>query len=196
MDVEELGCGLEVGAGETGVGVRAVLLGWAAAVAVGEAVVDPRQVVLDPFRVGGGGVGVVRESFAGGVDPAVAVALEGVADGGVVDLGVAGGHARTGVAEQFLDDVLRDAGVDEPGPDGVTELVGVDSHGLAGLVAHVDLSLPVAELAGQAAVGVGLGPVVVVAGAGEQPRRPVRPWSFGRGLVGRGSCRRLWRSAG
>ena len=78
-----------------------------------------------------------------------AVALEGVADGAVVDLRVAGGHPRAGVAEQLLDDVLGHAGVDEPGPDGVTELVRVDAHGLAGLVANVDLLLPLAELARQ-----------------------------------------------
>ena len=70
----------------------------------------------------------------------LAVALEGVADGAVVDLGVAGGHPGAGVAEQLLDDVLGDAGVDQPGADGVAELVGVDADGLAGFVAHVDLA--------------------------------------------------------
>ncbi len=40
VDVQEHGGGLEVGAGEARVGVRAVLLGWPAAVAVGEAVAD------------------------------------------------------------------------------------------------------------------------------------------------------------
>ena len=61
VDVEELGRGLEVGAGQAGVGVGAVLLGWPAAVAVGQAVPDPGQVVLDPFGGGGGRVGVVAE---------------------------------------------------------------------------------------------------------------------------------------
>ena len=55
-----------------------------------------------------------------------------------MDLGVAGGHPRAGVAEKLLDDVLGDAGVDQPGADGVAELVGVDPHRLAGLVAHAD----------------------------------------------------------
>ena len=41
VDVEELDGGLEVGAGVAGVGVGAVLLGWSAAVAVGEGGHDP-----------------------------------------------------------------------------------------------------------------------------------------------------------
>ena len=61
VDVEELRGGLEVGAGEAGVGVRAVLLGRPTAVAVGQAVADPGEVVLDPLGVGGEGVGVVVE---------------------------------------------------------------------------------------------------------------------------------------
>ncbi len=81
VDVEELGGGLEVGAGQAGVGVRAVLLGRPPAVAVGEAVADAGEVVLDPLGIGGERVGVVVEVLAGGVDPLRAVTLEGVADG-------------------------------------------------------------------------------------------------------------------
>ena len=55
----------------------------------------------------------------------------------------------------------------KPGADGVAELVGVDAHWLAGFVAHVEFLLPVAELVGEAAVGVGLGPVGVLGDAGE-----------------------------
>ncbi len=169
MHVDELRGGLEVGAGEAGVGVRAVLLGRASAVAVGQAVSDAGQVVLGPLGISGGGAGVVGHGLAGGVDSLVAVELEGVADGAVVDLGVAGGHAGAGVAEELLDDVLGHAGVDEPGADGVAELVGVDPDGLAGFVPDVDGLLPGAELVGEAAVGVGLGAVGVVHDAGEQP---------------------------
>ena len=87
--------------------------------------------------------------LAADVDPLGAVALEGVAHGAVVDLRVAGRHPRAGVAEQLLDHVLGHASVDQPGSDGVAELVRVDVHGLAGLVANVDLLLPLAELARQ-----------------------------------------------
>src|SRR6516164_6858912 len=47
VDLQEHGRGLEVRAGQAGVGVRAVLLGGTAAVAVGEAVADAVEVVLD-----------------------------------------------------------------------------------------------------------------------------------------------------
>jgi len=40
-----------------------------------------------------------------------------------------------------LDDVLGDAGVDEPGADGVAELVSVDAHCLAGFVVHADYAV-------------------------------------------------------
>lgn len=63
------------------------------------------------------------------------------------------------MAQELLDDVLGHASVDEPGADGVAELMGMDAHWPAGLVAHVDAGLPVAELVGQRAVGVGLGAV-------------------------------------
>ena len=59
VDLQEHGGGLEVRAGQAGVGVRAVLLGRAGAVAVGEAVADPVEVVLDPFGRSGRGVGAV-----------------------------------------------------------------------------------------------------------------------------------------
>src|SRR6266508_1187813 len=79
------------------VGVRTVLLGWPPAVAVGQAVTDAGQVVLDPFGGRGGSVGVVVEDLSGGVDPLLLVAVEGLADGGVVNAGVVGGHVGAGV---------------------------------------------------------------------------------------------------
>jgi hypothetical protein len=57
VDVEELRGGLEVGTGEAGVGMRAVLLGWPPAIAVGQAVTDAGEVMLDSFGVDGEGVG-------------------------------------------------------------------------------------------------------------------------------------------
>ena len=48
VDLQEDWCGLEVRAGQAGVWVRAVLLCGPAAVAVGEAVADAVEVVLDP----------------------------------------------------------------------------------------------------------------------------------------------------
>ena len=136
VDIEKLRSGLEVWAGETGVGVRAVLLRWSAAVAVGEAVTHASEVVLDPLGVRGESVQVEGQRVAVGVDPLVAVALEGVAHGVVVDLGVAGGHARAGVAEQLLDDVLGHPGIDQPSADGVAELMGMDPHPLTSFVAQ------------------------------------------------------------
>ena len=50
---------------------------------------------------------------------------------------------RAGMAEELLDHVLRDAGVDQPGPEGVTELVTGHGDRLPGLVAQVDDALPV-----------------------------------------------------
>ena len=111
VDVEELRGGLEVGAGETGVGVRAVLLGRPPALAVGQAVSHSREVVFGPLGIRGDGVGVTGNGAPSGVDPLGAVALERVAHGVVVDLGVAGCHARAGVTEEALDDVLGHAGV-------------------------------------------------------------------------------------
>ena len=112
VDVEERrGC-LEVGAGEAGVGVGAVLLWWASAVAVGQAGVDAGHVVGGPLGLGGECVGVVGDVFSGEVDPLLAVFVEGCADGGVVERRVAGGHLGAGVAEEPPDDVLGDACVD------------------------------------------------------------------------------------
>ena len=48
---QELDGGLEIGAGETGVGVRAVLLGRPSAEAVGQAGGDAGEVVFDPLGV-------------------------------------------------------------------------------------------------------------------------------------------------
>ena len=76
VDLQEHGRGLEVRAGQAGVGVRAVLLGRAGAVAVGEAVADPVEVVLDPLGRRGRGVGVVADPLPGDVDPLGLVAVE------------------------------------------------------------------------------------------------------------------------
>jgi hypothetical protein len=196
VHVEELRGGLEVRTGQTRVGVGAVLLWWPAAVAVGEAVLDPGQVVLHPLGIGGGGVGVVGQDLAGGVDPLGAVGLERGADGAVVDLGVARRHPGARMAEQPLDDVLWDPGVDQPGADGVTELMSVGPHGLASFVVQTDVALPVPQLLGEAAVGVGLGAVSVVEDPGEQPWRPVRPVRADMVLLDVGSFRRPWPRAG
>src|SRR5947199_5164841 len=64
VHAEELGRGLEVGARETGVWMRAVLLWRPPAVAVGEAVAHTRQVVLDPLSGGGGAIRIEREELA------------------------------------------------------------------------------------------------------------------------------------
>jgi hypothetical protein len=85
VGVGELRGGLEVGAGQAGVGVGAVLLRRPAAVAVGQAVPDPGQVVLDPLGGRRGRVRVVAEGLAGDVDPLTLVVIERRADGGVVD---------------------------------------------------------------------------------------------------------------
>jgi hypothetical protein len=90
------------------------LLGWPAAIAVGKGVGCPRQVVLDPLGIGGERVRVEAEQAALDVDARPAVALELLAEGGVVQMGVGSGHLRAGMAEQALDHVLGDALVDEP----------------------------------------------------------------------------------
>jgi hypothetical protein len=66
--------------------------------------------------------------------------------------------------------VLGDAGVELPGPESVTELVGGDSDRLAGFAVQANDALPVSELLGEGAVRVGPGAVVVAGDAGEQPR--------------------------
>ena len=58
VDREELCGGLEVRAGQAGIGVRAVLLWGASAVAVGEGVCGLEEPVLDPLSVRGGRAGV------------------------------------------------------------------------------------------------------------------------------------------
>jgi hypothetical protein len=63
----------------------AVLLGWSPAVAVGQAVSDPGHVVLDPFGGRGGRGRVVAEGLPGDVDALALVAVERLADRGVVD---------------------------------------------------------------------------------------------------------------
>ena len=98
VDVQELWSGLEVGAGEAGVGVRAVLLGGVCAVSVGQAVANPVEVVFDPFGGGGRAVGVVADPLAGDVDPLGLVMVERFSDGGVMDAGVVAGHVRAGVS--------------------------------------------------------------------------------------------------
>jgi hypothetical protein len=50
------------------------------------------------------------------------------------------------MAEEFLDDMLGNAGVDEAGADGVAELVSVHSNLLPGFVTDIDRLLPAAEL--------------------------------------------------
>jgi hypothetical protein len=92
------------------------LLCRAAAVAVGEAVADPVEVVLDPLGRGRGGAGVVADPLAGDVHPLGLVAVERLPDGGVVDFGVVAGHARAGMPGELLHHVLGDARVDEPCP--------------------------------------------------------------------------------
>ena len=66
--------------------------------------------------------------------------------------------------------MLGDAGVDQPRPECVTELVRGDGDRLAGFVMQTDDALPVSELLGEVAVRVGPGAVVVAGDAGEQPR--------------------------
>jgi hypothetical protein len=112
VTVQELGCGLKVRTCETGVGMGAVLLGWPSAIAVGKAVSDPVDVVLDPLGVRGERVGIVWHRVTSNVDPLAMVGLEGFSGGAVEDLGVAVGHPWGLVAEHLLDYVLGDAGVE------------------------------------------------------------------------------------
>jgi hypothetical protein len=122
--------------------------------------------------------------FTVDVDALTAELFEGVSDGAVVYLGVAGGHPRAGVTGQLLDDVLGDAGVDQSSADSVTKLVGVDPYRSAGFVAKLDASLPAAELAGEAGVGVRLGAIGVLEQAGEQPWGTAWPAVEDVGLLG------------
>ena len=119
--------------------------GRAAAVPVGQGVGCSGEAVFDPLGVGGDRVRVEAEQAALDVDPGLAVPFELGADGGVVQMGVDGGHPRAGVAEQSLDHVLRHAGVDQPGAEGVPEPVQGDVCGAAGLVVQADAVLPDGE---------------------------------------------------
>jgi hypothetical protein len=156
VNAEELDRGLELGASETSIGVGTFLLGWPAAVAVGEGVGHPGEVVLDPFGVSGGGVGVKADEPSLDRDPGLAVPLELLAQGGVVELGVQAGHKRTGVTEKALDNVLGHSLVDQPGPEGVPELVRGYSDRTAGAVVQADAGLPVLERPAEHPVAVGL----------------------------------------
>jgi hypothetical protein len=97
VDLQELGGCLEVRAGQAGIRVRAVLLGGTGAVAIGEAVADAVEVVLDPLGRCGRGAGVVADLLARNVHPLGLVAVKRFPDGGVVDLGVVAGHVRAGM---------------------------------------------------------------------------------------------------
>ena len=85
-----------------------------------------------------GAAGSKSGDLAGDVDAGGLVALEGLAHGVVVELGVDAGHFRAGVAEDALHDVLGDAGVDQPGAESVSELVGGDAHAAAVFVVQAD----------------------------------------------------------
>src|SRR5262249_42942295 len=155
VDLQEHGRGLEVWAGEAGVGVRAVLLGGAGAVAVGQAVADPVEGVLDPLGRSGGGAGVVGYPLPGDVVPLGLVAVECLPDGGVMDPRVMAGHAGAGMPEELLHHVLGNAGVDQPCPERVAELVTGHPDRLPGLIAQADGALPGLELLDEGAVRVG-----------------------------------------
>ena len=175
VDVGERRGGLEVGTGEAGVGVGAVLLWWSPAVAVGEAGLDSGHVVFGELRLGGDGGGVVGDALAVEGDPVLAVFVEGLPDGGVVEAGVAGGHLGAGVAEESLNDMLGDAVVDEAGPEGVTKLVRGDGDGFAGLVVETDVVLPANEAFPEGGVAECPVAVRVRVRSGEQHGGPVRP---------------------
>jgi hypothetical protein len=83
----------------------------------------------------------------------------------------------TGVPEEPLHDVLGDAlHVDQPGPEGMTELMTGHRDGLPGLVAQVDDALPAHELPTEGAVRVRpWTPSSLPAHPGEQPRAARRP---------------------
>src|ERR1700674_628733 len=69
---QELRCGLKVGACQASIRVRALALWWPPAVAVGQAVGDAGQVVLDPLGVGGRRLGVMAGERPDDVGPALA----------------------------------------------------------------------------------------------------------------------------
>lgn len=67
--------------------MRAVLLRWPAAVAVGQRRRDAGEVVLDPFGLSDGRVGVEAQPCALDVDAAALVVVERGAHRGVVERG-------------------------------------------------------------------------------------------------------------
>ena len=129
VDGQELGGGLEVRARQAGVGVRAVLLRWPAAVPVRQGVGCSGQPVFDPFGVRGDRLRVEAEEVAFDVDSGLAVAFKLGADRGVVHVGIGGHLHRAGVAEQARDDVFGNARVDHPGSERVPEPVDGDACG-------------------------------------------------------------------
>src|SRR5664279_996001 len=70
------------------------------------------QSVFDPLSVRGRRLRVEAEQLSLHADPGLAVAFELGPDRGVVQLGINGRHLRPGMAQQSLDDVLGNAGVD------------------------------------------------------------------------------------
>jgi hypothetical protein len=81
---QELDGGLELRAGQTGVWMGTFLLRRSPAVAVGKAGLDAGEVVLEPLGVSRGRLGVIGEHASGDVDALFLEAVEGDADGGVV----------------------------------------------------------------------------------------------------------------
>src|SRR5487761_213148 len=176
-----------------GVGVGAVLLGRPGAIAVGQAVAHPVQVLLFPLGTCCWAVGVVADALAADVDPLGLVAVESLPDGAVMDFGIMPCHIWAGVAEQFLHHVLGDARIYEPGPQGVAELVPGHPHLLVCLVAQVERLLPAAQLGAKDGVHKGLGPIGVAGEPREQPRGAGGPVLAHVRLLGRDDRRRLGR---
>jgi hypothetical protein len=133
---------------------------------LGQGVGHPGEVVFDPLGVSRGGVGVEAEKLAFDVDPALAVALELFADGAVVEVGIDRGHLGADMAQEALNDVLRDPLVDEPGSQGVAKLMQCDADGTSGFVVEANVGLPVGEDTVERAVAQGQARVPA---GGEQP---------------------------
>ena len=143
-----------------------------------------------------GAAGSKSRTLSGDVDAGGLVALEGLAHGVVVEVGVDAGHLGAGVAEDALDDVLGDAGVDQPGAEGVAELVGGDAHAATAFVVEADRGLPLSEPGLQQPVGVGQGAVVVVAWGRGTATVSRRGSGGGPRLVGLGWRWRRWLTVG
>lgn len=124
------------------------------------------------------------------------MALEGVADGVIVDLRVTSRHARAGVPEQSLDHVLRNAGVDEAGAGGVAGLMSVDAHTLASFVVHTDRLVPPSPTRTAACLISSATAVAVLGGAGKQATVSRSASGGARVVVGRAPCPRLWCRSG